>query len=194
MVHAAVDRREREIQKVGIDLVRVVHRWRQRDFHLAALAAHGDLAPVGLRHGFQAAVAVHESVEGVTHRRIVGSRGEQSRKPHALDERREDIARLATDGQVAVARIGKQALARQDAVPGAAPAQNRARCFPAGLVARLVDDPAILGAVDEHELALFGGLARTGLQFQRVLVAAESYVELEFLDFADIAHSRIMHH
>ena len=73
-------------------------------------------------------------------------------------------------------------------MPGAAPAQNRAGCFPAGLVASLVDDPAILGAVDEHELPLFGGLARAGLQFQRVLVAAVREVELEFLDFADVAN------
>ena len=188
VVDAPMHRREREVEQVGIDLVRVVHRGRQRNLHLAAFATHRDLAPVGLRHGLEAAVAVAEAVEGVTHRRIVGSGGEQPGKPHALDERRERIARLAADGQVSAARIGEQALARQDAVPGAAPAQNRARCFPASLVARLVDDPAILGAVDEYELALLGGLARAGLQFQRVLVAAESYVKLEFLDFADIAH------
>ena len=124
VVHAAVDRGQREVQKVGIDLVRVVHRGRQRDFDLAALAAHGDLAAVGLRHGFQAAVAVHEAVEGVTHRRIVGSGGEQFRQPHALDERRERIARLAADGEVSASRIGEQALSRKDAMPGAPLAQD----------------------------------------------------------------------
>ena len=170
MVDAAMDRGESEVQKVGIDLVRVVHRWRQRNLHLAALAAHGDLAAIGLRHGFQAAVAVHESVEGVTHRRIVGSRGEKPRKPHALDERREHRARLSAHREVAAARIGEQALARQNSVPGAALAQNRTRRVPASLVARLVDDSAVFRAVDEHELPLFGRIARAGLQLQRVLV------------------------
>ena len=194
VVDAAVNRGEREVEQVGVDLVRIVHRGRQRYLHLAALAAHRDLAPVGLRHGLEAAVSVRESVEGVAHRRIVGGDREKPGEPHALDERREHLARLAAHRQVAAARIGQEPLARQDAVPGAAPAQNRAGCVPASLVARLVDDPAVLGAVDEHELALLGGLARAGLQFQRVLVAAEGYVELEFLDFSDVAHGRVMHH
>ena len=124
VVHAAVNRGQCEVQKVGIDLVRIVYRGRQRDFHLATLAAHDDLAAIGLRHGFQAAVAVHESIEGVTYRRVVGSDGEQPRKPHALDKRRERIARLATDGEVSTSRIGEQTLARQDAVPGTATAQD----------------------------------------------------------------------
>ena len=126
VVDAAVDRGEREVEQVGVDLVRIVHRGGQRDFHLAALAAHDDLAAIGLRHGLQAAVTVHESVESVTHRRVVGSRGEKPGKPHAPDERRERIARLAADGEVSAAGIGEQALARQDAVPGTAPAQDRA--------------------------------------------------------------------
>ena len=71
VVDAAVHAREREVEQVGIDLVGVVDDGRQRDFHLAALAAHRDLAPVGLRHGLQAAVAVHESVECKFHSRIV---------------------------------------------------------------------------------------------------------------------------
>ena len=124
VIDTAVNRGQREVQKVGIDLVRIVCNGRQRDFDLITLAAHADLAAIGLRHGFQAAVAVHESIEGVTHRCIVGSGGEQPRKPHALDERREHIACLAADGEVSASRIGEQALACQNTVPGAALAQN----------------------------------------------------------------------
>ena len=124
VIDTAVNRSQREVQKVGIDLVRIVYDRRQRDFHLTALTTHDDLATIGLRHGFQAAVAVHESIEGVAYRRIVGSGGEQPRKPHALDERREHIARLTADGEVSASQIGEQALACQNTMPGAALAQN----------------------------------------------------------------------
>ena len=122
VIDTAVNRSQCEVQKVGIDLVRIVYNGRQRDFNLITLAAHADLAAIGLRHGFQAAVAVHESVKGVTHRRVVCGGGEHPRKPHALDERREHIVSLAADGEVSASRIGEQALTCQNTMPGAAPA------------------------------------------------------------------------
>ena len=61
----------REVEQVAVDLARLVHDGRQRQLHLAATAAHRDLAAVGLRQRLEAAVSVAEALEGVAHRRIV---------------------------------------------------------------------------------------------------------------------------
>ncbi len=193
VVDAAVHAGECEVEQVGIDLVRVVHRGRQRDFHLAALAAHRHLAAVGLREGFQAAVSVAEPFEGVAHLRIVSGGREQAVEAHAPDERREHIARAAAHGQVAAARIGKQALARQNAVPGAALARHRARRLAAGFVGSLVDDSAVLAPVHEHELPLRRREPIRARQLEGVLVAAEGQVELEVQQLAEVPALGVVH-
>ena len=187
VVHAAVHRGQREVQKVGVHLVRIVRHWRQRKLHLAACAAHRQLAPVGLGQGLEAAVRVAEAVEGVAHRAIVRGGGEQAGQAHAPDERREHVSGLARDGQMPAAGIGDQPLSGQDAVPGAALARYGALRIAAGVVARLVDDAAVLAAVDERELPLGRGELGGARQLEGVLVAAERQIELEVLQLADVA-------
>ena len=54
-----------------------------------------------------------------------------------------------------------------------------------------VTTAAILGAVDELELALFGGMRGLAFQRERVLVAAERQVQLEVLQLPDVAELRV---
>ena len=185
--------REREVEQVAVHLARVVHDGRQRQLHLAATAAHRDLAPVGFRQGLEAAVSVAEAVEGVAHLRIVSSGGEQGVEPHAPDERREHLARLADDAEAGAALVGQKALARQDAVPGAALARHRACRVAPCVVGGLVDHAAVLRCIDEHDLPLRRREHLRARQLEGVLVAAEGQVELEVQQLAEVPALGVVH-
>ena len=193
VVHAAVNRGQREVQQVGVHLVRVVDHGRQRKLDLAPLAPHRQLAAVGLGERLEAAVAVGEAVEGVAHRCIIGSGREDGLQPHAGDERGQDCARFAAHGQVAAAGVRQQPLAGQDAVPGSPLARDGARRIAAGVAARLVDDAAVLAAVDERELPLARREVGRARQLERVLVAAERQVQLEVLQLPDVAELGVVY-
>ena len=193
VVDAAVDAREREVEQIGIDLVRIVHHGRQGQLDLAALAAHRDLSAVGLRERPEAAVAVAEAVKGEADRRAVGRGREEVGQPHAGDERREHLARLPVDAEAGAAVVWKQALARQDAVPGAALARDGARRVAPRLVACLVHHAAVLRVVNENELTLFGSVCRVAFELEGVLVAAEREVEREVRELAHVAQLLIVH-
>lgn len=103
------------------------------------------------------------------------------------------LARLADDAEAGAALVGQKALARQDAVPGAALARHRACRVAACIVGGLVDDSAVLAPVHEHELPLRRREPLRARQLEGVLVAAEGQVELEVQQLAEVPALGVVH-
>ena len=153
VVYTPVNRRDREVEQIRIDLVRVVDDGRHGQLDIAAHPPHCQLSSVCLGKSHEPAISVAKALEGVTNGRIVRSCFKQALKPHSGYQRGKHIARLAADGQIPTARIGRKPAPRQDAVPRATLALDRSGSAAPRPTLNLVDYAAVFGCVDIDQLS-----------------------------------------
>ena len=157
VVYTPVNRRDREVEQIRIDLVRVVDDGRHGQLDIAVHSSHRQLSTVCLGTGHETAISVAKAGKGVTNCRIVRSSLEQALKPHTRYQRCKHIANLAVDGQIPTARIGRKPAPRQDAVPRAPLALDRSGSSAPRPALNLVDYAAVFCCVDIYQLSRCGG-------------------------------------